>query len=398
MRFSKGVLRDEKGATMIMVAVAIVAIFSFAVLTIDLSLIQLAKNQLQNAADAAALGGALALFQSEGDQDVATAEAIRIAGLNVAVQDVQRSVVISAADVTFPGTDSVTVTTHRTKASGDPVGLYFLKVIEPLLENKGEVRARATATVSCVSGTDCLRPFCPPDRWDDADGDEFWDPEDEYNDLNGNGIWDPGEPLTEDHNGNGVWDPAEFYDPEITGYKAPDDIGVQVTLKLRNSNFEFRAGWYYAIRFGPINTGDPVHSGADPYREWIIGCEPFIVSIGDLLELESGVMQGPTVQGLGDLINQDPTAAWDPATGTVINSAFPTSPRIIKVCAFDPTLGVRKDIPGPGYVTVSKILALFIEGHNGSDVIGRFMRTVTEGIPDPGNCSGNFLAMPVLVE
>lgn len=397
MRSLKRVLRDEKGATMIMVAIAIVVIFGFAVLAIDLSLIQLAKCQLQNAADAAALAGAMTLFYSDGDQAAATAEAIRIAGLNLAVQDMQRPVAINADDVTFPGSDSITVTTHRTIGTGDPVTLYFLKVLDPLLQNKGEVTAKATASVWCISGTDCLRPFCPPDRWEDTDNDSIWDPAEPYTDLNGSDEYDLGEPFT-DENGDSIWNPAEFYDPEITGYKAPDDIGVQVTLKLRNSNFEFRAGWYYAIRFGPINTGDPVESGANPYREWIIGCEPYTVSIGDLLELENGVMQGPTMQGLEDLINSDPTAEWDPVTGTVINSAFLTSPRVIKVCAFDPTLGVRKDIPGPGYVTVSKIIAFFVEGHNGSDVVGRFVKTVTEGTPDPGGCSGSMLAMPVLVE
>jgi Flp pilus assembly protein TadG len=98
MQFLRRLLRDEKGASMIMVAIAIVVIFGFAVLTIDLSLIQLAKNQLQNAADAAALAGAIVLATSDGDQAVATAEAIRVAGLNVAVQDVQRSVVITDGD------------------------------------------------------------------------------------------------------------------------------------------------------------------------------------------------------------------------------------------------------------------------------------------------------------
>ncbi|MEW5796524.1 MAG: pilus assembly protein TadG-related protein, partial [Candidatus Zixiibacteriota bacterium] len=44
---------------MIMVAVSMVALFAFAVLAIDMSLIQLAKNQLQNAADAAALAAAI---------------------------------------------------------------------------------------------------------------------------------------------------------------------------------------------------------------------------------------------------------------------------------------------------------------------------------------------------
>lgn len=397
MWFLKRALRDEKGASMIMVTVAILVIFGFAVLTIDLSLIQLAKTQLQNAADAAALAGAMALATSGGDQAVATAEAIRVAGLNVAVQDVQRSVVINADDVTFPGPDRITVTTHRTKAANDPVTLYFLKVINSLLENEGETTAKATAKVSLVCGTDCLRPFCPPDRWDDADNDSIWDPADEYIDTSGNGVWEPGEPLTLDHDGDGVWDPEEFYDPVLTGYKAPDDIGVQVTLKLRNSNKWPRMGWYYAICFGPINTGDPVITGADVYREWIVGCEPYMVSIGDWLQIEPGNMVGPTNQGLEDLINSDPTAEWDPVTGTVINSAYPTSPRIIKCAAFDPTLGVQSDVQGRDYLTVSKIMVLFIEGHDGDDVVGRFMKTATEGVPDP-DCPGAFLFTVTLVE
>jgi hypothetical protein len=398
MKFLKRALRDERGATMIMVAIAIVVIFGFAVLAIDMSLVQLAKTQLQNAADAAALAGAVILFTSDGDQGAATLEAQRIAGLNKAVQDVQRPVNIGPEDVTFPGGDSVTVVTHRTEATGDPVTLYFLKVLGA--ENKGDMKARATAAVFCVSGADCLRPFSPPDRWNDADNDGLWDPADRYSDLNLNGVWDLGEPLTEDHNGNGVWDPAEFYDPVITGYRVPDDIGVQVTLKLSDSNNDLRAEWYYPVRFPPLNSdeyGNWEPGGAD-YETWIIGddCPPGIVGIGDQLALEPGAKVGPTNHGLSALIDKDPTAEWDPATGTVINSAYPTSPRVIIVAAFDPTLGVQ---PEPHkYVTVTKIMVLFVEEHQSGDVVGRFMKKATEGTPDPDCSSGGFLYTVSLVE
>ncbi len=396
-------LEDERGASMIMVAVAMVMIFAFAVLAIDLSLIQLAKTQLQNAADAAALAGALVLYTSGGDQGAATAEAMRVAGLNVAVQDTQTSVIIYPEDVTFPGSDSITVTTHRTEATGDPVAQYFLRVLDPLLTNEGNVTARATATIWCISGTDCLRPFCPPDRWDDADNDSIWDPAEEYADTNGNGAYDEGEPFT-DANGNGDWDDAEFYDPLITGYKAPEDVGTQITLKLRSSSRSPRMGWYYAVDFGPINTGDP-ETGGDAYRHWIRpGCDPYkdedrTVRIGDQLQIEPGNMVGPTAQGLQDLIDLDPTAEWDPVTGTVINSAFASSPRIIKACAFDPTLGVQTDVEGRDYLTVSKLMVLFVEQHvGGGEVVGRFMKIATEGVPDPDCSSGSFLFTVRLVE
>lgn len=396
MRFLKRILKDEKGVSMIVVAIAIVAIFGFAVLAIDLSLIQLAKTQLQNAADAAALAGALVLYTSGEDQAVATAEAIRVAGLNVAVQDIQQPVIITDGDVTFPQPHHVRVTTHRKIDTGDPVTLYFLKVLDPLLENKGEVTAKATATIFCISGTDCLRPFCPPDRWDDVDSNEIWTPDDEYEDLNVNGVWEVGEPLTEDHNGNGVWDPAEDYDPLGTGYTL-EDVGVQITLKLRNSNKSPRMCYYYAVRFGPAGS-DTIYTGGDVYREWICGeCEPFVIRIGDQLHMEPGNMVGPTNQGLGCLIALDPTAEWDGVTGTVINSAYPTSPRIIKVAAFDPTLGVQ-DCHGVDCITVTKIMVLFVEQHFGDEVVGRFMKIATEGVPDPDCSSGGFMYTVSLVE
>jgi len=123
-----------------------------------------------------------------------------------------------------------------------------------------------------------------------------------------------------------------------------------------------------------------------------------MISIGDLLQLEKGVMEGPTNQGLEELINMDPTAEWEGVTGTVINSAFPISPRVVKVAAFDPTLGKQTDLGGPGYVTVAKIMVLFIEQHIGGDVVGRFMQISTEGMPDYDCSGGGFLYTVSLIE
>ena len=362
MKPLRRLLRDEKGATMIMVAISIVMIFGFAVLAIDLSLIQLAKTQLQNAADAAALAGAMAWARTNmGSEDSARAEAIRVAELNVAIQDIQRPVLNpDVYTLDLPNFNEITVTTYRTKAHNDPVTLYFLKVLNPSLENKGNVTAKATAKVFSLSGTNCLKPWCVPDRWDDV-------------------------------NTNGDWDPGELYDPDITGYKVPDHIGVQVTLKPRSNPWS--PEWYFAVDFPPINKGDPV-SGANQYEAWIDSCpDPsVVVSIGDHLQVEPGAMVGPTNHGLDDLIAQDPTAQWDPVTNTVINSAYPLSPRVIKVTAFDPTVGDRgvEDCLGRDCVTVVKLLVLFVEDHDGGDVVGWFMKMAAEGEPCP-ECPQGFL-------
>jgi hypothetical protein len=334
----KRVLRKERGATMVMVAVAIVMIFGFAVLAIDLSLLQLAKTQLQNGADASALAGAQRLCCC--GQDSARAEAIRIAGLNLAVEDIQRPVIIGNSDISFPDSSHITVITHRTKATGDPVTLYFMKVLGS--ENKGEMKAKATATC----GASCLEPFCPPDRWFDANGDGMWNP-----------------------------DSGDYYDPVTTGYMGPGDIGDTVILRLLNSNQAFKMAWYYPVRF-------PGYQGAKDYQEWICGCKDawVMIRIGDLLQLETGAMAGPTKQGLDCLVQRDPGATWNPVTNTIDGSCCEISPRIVKAAAFDPRIGVQ-NCPSSGgrCVTVVKFIIIFVAGYDSKgDIVGIFLDLANE--------------------
>jgi hypothetical protein len=208
-------------------------------------------------------------------------------------------------------------------------------------------------------GADCLRPFCPPDRWDDVDSD-------------------------------GAWDDAEFYHPALTGFRAPDDVGSSITLMLLNPTDDWGMFWFYAVNYGPINTGDPIHTGADSYRNWIgTECEPYIVSIGDGLQIEPGNMVGPTIQGLNDLIEQDSSAYWNEGTNTVEGSAYGSnSPRIMRVPAFDPTLGLRTDPNGRKYLTVSQVMVLFLEENaGGGNMVVRFMETLAP--PGLGDANGD---------
>jgi len=61
---------NERGATVVMVAVLMVVLLGFAAFAIDIGHIVLAKNQLQNAADAGALAGALELYNPDGSINV----------------------------------------------------------------------------------------------------------------------------------------------------------------------------------------------------------------------------------------------------------------------------------------------------------------------------------------
>lgn len=356
---------------MIMVAVSMVAMFAFAVLAIDMSLIQLAKTQLQNAADAAALAAAIVYGITDGDQAAATEEAIRVAGFNRAIQTTQQPVVISADDVSFPAANRVRVQTHRTEATDDPVRLYFMRVLSADHNNRGNMRAVASAEVVPVGSTSCLRPWMFPDKWNDVDNDS-------------------------------IWDPGEYYDPVATGYRVPEDVGSVIILKYQSGGSTPRMGWYQPIRFGPVNRGGPDCPGADCYRTYISECEPYQVAIGDTMEFEMGNMVGPTRQGWTELYARDPDATFNTSTGEVENSAYMISPRLIKVAMYDPTVGVISGSIGAAkYAEVIKIAYLFIEAPAGTGndvpVTARFVQYSSAGQPCPG-CPEGFLFTARLVE
>jgi len=344
-------------------------IFAFVVLSMDIGVLLLTRTQLQNAADAAALAGAITLVKTTGETAAARSDAIEIASDNRAFEhntgglwNTLEQVVITDADVSFPAADRVRVQTHRTEATGDPLRVPFLRVINPVSGGLSDVTADATAEYYWISGARCLRPWCPPDRWFDADGDGSFNP--------------------------GPSNPDEFYDPDLTGYNAPADIGTPIVFKLNKASGDFGSEWYYAVNFPPTNKGTPV-TGADQYRTWISQCadDDFTIAPGDSLQIEPGNMTGPTSQGVAALIALDPGATWDSETNDVVNSAYPVSPRITKAALFDPVSGKFKT-GGRDQVKVIKIIAFFVEGVNGGgDVTGRFMQAPTqdgdEG--DPGD-------------
>lgn len=79
------ILKNEKGVSLVLLALAVVVIFGFGALAIDIGHLYNVKNQLQVAADAAALAGAAKLVgENDFTQTKARNEAQKIAALNVA--------------------------------------------------------------------------------------------------------------------------------------------------------------------------------------------------------------------------------------------------------------------------------------------------------------------------
>jgi hypothetical protein len=175
-----------------------------------------------------------------------------------------------------------------------------------------------------------------------------------------------------------VFDEGEFYDPLLTGYNAPGDIGVQLTLKAGNPNQASVPGHYFPIDLPPLHREIAPLTGADWYREWIATCAPYTVGPGDTCQVEPGNMVGPTNQGVSDLIASDPNATWDSTTQTVINSDYGISPRVIYVPFFFPWTDATS---GRTDVIITKIGAFFIESQTSNTVTGRFLQVATPGEP-----------------
>ena len=74
--FSKSRLSERDGATVIIVALALVMLLGFGAFAVDIGYLYVVRNELQNAADAGALAGAAALYNNDGTAIQPTANVI----------------------------------------------------------------------------------------------------------------------------------------------------------------------------------------------------------------------------------------------------------------------------------------------------------------------------------
>jgi hypothetical protein len=248
-----------------------------------------------------------------------------------------------------------------------------------------------------VCGASCVKPWTFADRWDDFSvaGSKLWSGNntydaEKYTDTNNNLYYDNGEPFidgssayTKTKGAAGPMDgqySGEYYDPLNTGYVAWKDLGLELTLQ-----YGFPSGVTVASQYYPIDLPIPGSgaTGADRYRENIANCNPATYGPGDTLVNENGDMQGPTAQGLRDLIAQDSTAYWDDGCQCVKGSAFEVSPRFLILPLYDPRVPI---VSGKKDIVVTKLIGFFLEA---ADVNGNMKgRLITVEAPGGTTCEG----------
>lgn len=151
--------KGQDGAVSVMVIVALVALLGMAALAIDVSMLYVAKQELQNVADAGALAG-VGKMRSGPDEDAVRADVVAVGQENTVLGE---SVILEGEDITvglldedtgewtegWPGDalPQVKVTARRTQdSSNGPVQMSFARLfgIEQV-----EVTATSTAGLSC---------------------------------------------------------------------------------------------------------------------------------------------------------------------------------------------------------------------------------------------------------
>jgi Flp pilus assembly protein TadG len=386
----KNVIRidgHDRGAILVHVAVALLMLMAISAFALDFGLFWLSRREAQNAADAGAMAGAVALGYDNANDKSDTGPAKRAAWVTALSNIVwgQAPAVNISNDITFPvcpdGTSScIRVDVYRDAAHGNALPMLVGGLVG--LSAQG-TRATATAESLVANATSCLKPWIIPDKWEE----HF---------PNFPAPWNPTTSTFDTTTGQGknqrpLANPDQYRPPtsaDMTGFRAagtPNDIGLELTLKQGPPNQQegglVEPGWVYPVR---LNEAEP---GGEVYRTNIQQCSGDVVKIGDFLRNETGIKVGPTFQGVDALIASDPGAHWvDPdgpggepghVEGSCMESAScppPYSPsptrsgRIAAVPVFN--TATFSQTPGAEWLEVVNIIGVFIKAREGNTIKG----------------------------
>jgi hypothetical protein len=357
--------RDERGMSFVFVGLGFLAFVAATTLAIDVGMFMTARSQAQTAADAGALAGATALVFDDFEDRSAGGPAVQGAvstALSNTVMD--SSVSVGPADVTFPlgpggAANRVRVDVFRTGGRENPVPTLMGPVFGvPTVD----IRARATAEASPANAMTCVRPFTIPDRWTE----------------NTNPPWDTGDSFERyDNKKKLIPNADEYHEPGTAGYRGYNSVadkGVSLVIRAGTGN-NIEPTMYYSWKM----PGDDI--GADFYNENIVACNTSVVGYKYLMTQEPGNMNGPTMQGIDDLIAQDPDAYWDNVKNKAISTKNPT-PRIFPIPLYDPEYYAWGKANGRNAdLRMANWIGFFVERREGNNVFGRI--TPILGVIDP---------------
>lgn len=364
---------------MVFTAVGMMAFLAATTLSIDVGMFMAARSQAQNAADSGALAGATALVYNS-YLDRSTTGPIVQSAINAAQANkvIGMAPAVGPADVNFPLdpnglNDRVQVTVYRAKnhqSTQIPTLMGSLFGVDTV-----DIAATAIAEAAPANAMTCVKPFMIPDKWHEI-VDSTCTPD---------GSWTPNKTFDEfDKRGNKC-SPPDYYIPAgttgYTGYTTANDVGTTLVLREGNQN-SLNPGFYFSWKM-------PGDIGGNFYRDNIANCNTDIITYDPnnpyYMVQEPGSKQGPTIQGIQDLIDKDPNAKWNPDCKCVVNSAYTgQSPRVFPIPLFDPQYYAEGMATGRGAsFKLANFLGFFVDHIDNSNNQIYGIITAITGVVDP---------------
>jgi hypothetical protein len=397
-------LQNERGAIIIHVAMALLALIAFNAFVIDLGAMLVSRRQAQNVADAGALAGAVSLVKDGGGYAEAAQSAQHWASDNL-IWGLSNSV--ANVDVTLSGSSGTCGTgcsVAPIPPCADQPGCVRVDVFRNMPDRAGVTRGtalptffghlvgvgqqgvRATATAEAGAGNQiqCLLPFAVIDRWadnydenvdttyfpnDGQTGTDGWTPNDHYQEWRS--AKTPVKPANDD-----VYVAPYGNNPNHTGWRVAVDFGRQLILKDGEPG-HYSTGWSNLVYL-------PGSTGGNDVGEDIKGCnlQPVGIAkaenpctVGDepngCITVKPGVTQGPVSAGIDYLYNQDTAARWNPTApgptgpdgGAIVGGQGMSSPRIRPLVVVDINHYDDQKCGGSGCIAkVANIIGFFVEG------------------------------------
>ena len=389
-------LRNERGAVLVHVTVAIIGILAFSALVVDYGVMWASRRQAQNAADAAALAGAISMGVTHpGDFEVARGVASKLGAENL-VFGRSPQITVGSGDSCEP-TDDISFPYHGCDTSSGPLSFTYdnqcptsgscirvnvyrneyrdaLPTFFANLFGRSSQGVKATATAEVAAGrrVDCLIPFAIMDRWAD-----FTDPAPDTTYFpNDAAAGIPGWTQNDNFESPGdVYVPPYDGNTNTTGWSIQNDYGRQFVMKDGSTN-PYSSGW-----FGQVDL--PESGGSNDYQWNIEHCNSRPVNIAEetsactardepngCMSIKTGGAQGPTKHGIDTVVTYDPPAHWDwTATGpdgkmgAVVGGGGMASPRIRPLVVLDVAHYMAQGCSGTTCLgKVANIIGFFVEG------------------------------------
>src|SRR5687768_3703180 len=152
-------LRDEeRGASLLYITIGFLSFFAATTLAIDVGMLMTGRSQSQNAADAGALAGAIALVLDDWDDRSAGGPAVQAAGTTALENKVIHDyVAVEPTDVTFPvgpggQNNRVRVKVYRPSARSNPLSTFIAGLFG---SDTADVTAIATAHAAPANAMTC---------------------------------------------------------------------------------------------------------------------------------------------------------------------------------------------------------------------------------------------------